>query len=207
MSNRVEMVIRNIVPAHSHGAYTLYLKELNGNRILPIIIGGFEAQAIAMELEGMKPTRPMTHDLFSNALREFDITVTEINIQQLDEGIYYAGITCLCVNDSTSKLVVLDSRTSDAIAMGIKFRCPIFCVEKILDEASYNDERSDEFEDEETPGQLVDDLMEPKANAAPNTGFGKLSLEELELMLVDAINDEDYGKAAKIRDEIKRRTA
>jgi len=205
MSNRVEMVIRNTVPAHSHGAYTLYLKELNGNRILPIIIGGFEAQAIAMELEGMKPTRPMTHDLFSNALREFDITVTEINIQQLDEGIYYAGITCLCVNDTTSKLVVLDARTSDAIAMGIKFRCPIFCVEKILDEASYNDERSDEFDDEETPGQLVDDLIEPTANVASNTGFSKFPMEELEQMLEDAINDEDYGKAAKIRDEIKRR--
>lgn len=86
MSARVEMVIRNIVPAHSHGAYTLYLKELNGNRILPIIIGGFEAQAISMELEGMKPSRPLTHDLFTSALKEFDITVTEINIERLDEG-------------------------------------------------------------------------------------------------------------------------
>lgn len=205
MSNRVEMVIRNIVPAHSHGTYTLYLKELNGNRILPIIIGGFEAQAIAMELEGMKPTRPMTHDLFSNALREFDITVTEINIQQLDEGIYYAGITCLCVNDATSKLVVLDARTSDAIAMGIKFRCPIYCIEKILEEAAYNDERSEEFEDDEMPGQLVDDLIEPQANTHVTSGYAKLSMEELEQMLEDAINDEDYGKAAKIRDEIKRR--
>jgi bifunctional DNase/RNase len=158
-----------------------------------------------MELEGMKPTRPMTHDLFSNALREFDITVTEINIQQLDEGIYYAGITCLCVNDATSKLVVLDARTSDAIAMGIKFRCPIYCIEKILEEAAYNDERSEEFEDDEMPGQLVDDLIEPQANTHVTSGYAKLSTEELEQMLEDAINDEDYGKAAKIRDEIKRR--
>lgn len=205
MSNRVEMVIRNIVPAHSHGAYTLYLKELNGNRILPIIIGGFEAQAIAMELEGMKPTRPMTHDLFSNALKEFEITVTEINIQQLEEGIYYAGITCLCVNDATSKLVVLDSRTSDAIAMGIKFRCPIFCVEKILEEASYNDERGEDFDEEETPGQPQEDNTEPQANSGAPTGFAKFSMDELEQMIEDAINDEDYGKAAKIRDEIQRR--
>lgn len=205
MSNRVEMVIRNIVPAHSHGAYTLYLKELNGNRILPIIIGGFEAQAIAMELEDMKPTRPMTHDLFSHALREFDITITEINIQQLDEGIYYAGITCLCVNDSISKLVVLDARTSDAIAMGIKFRCPMYCAEKILNEAAYSDERSDDYEEDELPGQLVDDLIEPQANTQEPSGFAKLSLEELEQLLEDAINDEEYAKAAKIRDEIKRR--
>ena len=128
-----------------------------------------------------------------------------VEADRVDEGIYYAGITCLCVNDTTSKLVVLDARTSDAIAMGIKFRCPIFCVEKILDEASYNDERSDEFDDEETPGQLVDDLIEPTANVASNTGFSKFPMEELEQMLEDAINDEDYGKAAKIRDEIKRR--
>lgn len=206
MSNRVEMVIRNIVPAHSHGAYTLYLKELNGNRILPIIIGGFEAQAIAMELEGMKPTRPMTHDLFSTALKEFDITVTEINIQQLDEGIYYAGITCMCVNESISKVVILDSRTSDAIAMGIKFRCPIFCVEKILEEASYSDERGEDFDDDETPGQSVDDLVEPKANVSNQTPFSKYPIEELDQMLDDAINDEDYSKAAQIRDEIKRRS-
>lgn len=203
MSARVEMVIRNIVPAHSHGAYTLYLKELNGNRILPIIIGGFEAQAISMELEGMKPSRPLTHDLFTSALKEFDITVTEINIERLDEGIYFAGITCLCVNDGTSKLVVLDARTSDAIALGIKFRAPIFCMESILLEAAYSDEH---IEDEiEMPGQQMDDLVEPTENTFVPSGYAKISLEELEQMLDDAINDEDYSKAAKIRDEIKRR--
>jgi len=204
MSARVEMVIRNIVPAHSHGAYTLYLKELNGNRILPIIIGGFEAQAISMELEGMKPSRPLTHDLFTSALKEFDITVTEINIERLDEGIYFAGITCLFVNDGTSKLVVLDARTSDAIALGIKFRAPIFCMEAILLEAAYNDEYIDD-DDIELPGQQIDDLVEPTEKTSIPSGFAKLSLEELEQMLDDAINDEDYSKAAKIRDEIKRR--
>jgi len=204
MSARVEMVIRNIVPAHSHGAYTLYLKELNGNRILPIIIGGFEAQAISMELEGMKPSRPLTHDLFTSALKEFDITVTEINIERLDEGIYFAGITCLFVNDGTSKLVVLDARTSDAIALGIKFRAPIFCMEAILLEAAYNDEHID-ADDIELPGQQMDDLVEPTEKTSIPSGYAKLSLEELEQMLDDAINDEDYSKAAKIRDEIKRR--
>ncbi|GDX50164.1 hypothetical protein LBMAG26_10230 [Bacteroidota bacterium] len=203
MSARVEMVIRNIVPAHSHGAYTLYLKELNGNRILPIIIGGFEAQAISMELEGMKPSRPLTHDLFTSALKEFDITVTEINIERLDEGIYFAGITCLCVNDETSKLVVLDARTSDAIALGIKFRAPIFCMESILVEAAYSDEHTDD--DIELPGQQIDDLVEPKEKISVPSGYAKLSLEELEHMLDEAINDENYAKAAKIRDEIKRR--
>ncbi len=204
MSARVEMVIRNIVPAHSHGAYTLYLKELNGNRILPIIIGGFEAQAISMELEGMKPSRPLTHDLFTSALKEFDITVTEINIERLDEGIYFAGITCLFVNEGTSKLVVLDARTSDAIALGIKFRAPIYCMESILLEAAYNDEHIDD-DDMELPGQQIDDLVEPTEKTSVANGYAKLSLEELELMLDDAINDEDYSKAAKIRDEIKRR--
>ncbi|MEY4041703.1 MAG: hypothetical protein EBR94_07495 [Bacteroidetes bacterium] len=205
MSARVEMVIRNIVPAHSHGAYTLYLKELNGNRILPIIIGGFEAQAISMELEGMKPSRPLTHDLFTSALKEFDITVTEINIERLDEGIYFAGITCLCVNDGTSKLVVLDARTSDAIALGIKFRAPIFCMESILLEAAYSDEHIDDEDEIEMPGQQMDDLVEPTENTFVPSGYAKISLEELEQMLDDAINDEDYSKAAKIRDEIKRR--
>jgi len=205
MSARVEMVIRNIVPAHSHGAYTLYLKELNGNRILPIIIGGFEAQAISMELEGMKPSRPLTHDLFTSALKEFDITVTEINIERLDEGIYFAGITCLCVNDGTSKLVVLDARTSDAIALGIKFRAPIFCMESILLEAAYSDEHIDDEDEIEMPGQQMDDLVEPRENTFVPSGYAKISLEELEQMLDDAINDEDYSKAAKIRDEIKRR--
>lgn len=203
MSARVEMVIRNIVPAHSHGAYTLYLKELNGNRILPIIIGGFEAQAISMELEGMKPSRPLTHDLFTSALKEFDITVTEINIERLEEGIYFAGITCLCVNDETSKLVVLDARTSDAIALGIKFRAPIFCMESILVEAAYSDEHMDD--DIELPDQQIDDLVEPKEKILVTSGYAKLSLEELEHMLDEAINDEEYAKAAKIRDEIKRR--
>lgn len=203
MSARVEMVIRNIVPAHSHGAYTLYLKELNGNRILPIIIGGFEAQAISMELEGMKPSRPLTHDLFTSALKEFDITVTEINIERLEEGIYFSGITCLYVNDETSKLVVLDARTSDAIALGIKFRAPIFCMESILVEAAYSDEHMDD--DIELPGQQIDDLVEPKEKILVPSGYAKLSLEELEHMLDEAINDEDYAKAAKIRDELKRR--
>ncbi len=205
MSARVEMVIRNIVPAHSHGAYTLYLRELNGNRILPIIIGGFEAQAISMELEGMKPSRPLTHDLFTSALKEFDITVTEINIERLDEGIYFAGITCLCVNDGTSKLVVLDARTSDAIALGIKFRAPIFCVESILSEAAYSDEHMDEEEEIELPDQQIDNFVEPKENVFSPSSYSKITLEELEQMLDDAINDEDYAKAAKIRDEIKRR--
>lgn len=203
MSSRVEMVIRNIVPAHSHGAYTLYLKELNGNRILPIIIGGFEAQSIAMELEGIKPSRPLSHELFATALKEFDIQVTEINIERLDEGIYYTGITCLCVQNGISKLVVLDSRTSDAIALGIKFRATIYCVTKILDEASYSDELSED-DNAEIPSQLIDNIAEPTIGEI-NQGFSKLTLEELDQILADAINDEDYAKAAKIRDEIKRR--
>jgi bifunctional DNase/RNase len=102
-------------------------------------------------------------------------------------------------------LVVLDARTSDAIAMGIKFRCPIYCIEKILDEASYSDEHSDDYDESEVPGQLVDDLIEPRATEHSQSSYAKFSIDELEQMLEDAINDEEYAKAAKIRDEIKRR--
>ncbi|MSP58445.1 MAG: hypothetical protein EXR17_06225 [Flavobacteriaceae bacterium] len=205
MSARIEMIIRNIVPAHSHGAYTLYLKELNGIRILPIIIGGFEAQSIAMELEGITASRPLTHDLFSAALKEFSITVDEITIERLDEGIYFAEIACTSHVNRNFKRVILDSRTSDAIALGIKFKAPIFCAEKILEEAAYSDEHPEEEKNEEFPGQSVDDLIEPRSKVKSPSELSKFTMEELQQMLETAINEEEYSKAASIRDEIKQR--
>ncbi len=205
MSARIEMVIRNIVPAHSHGAYTLFLKELNGIRILPIIIGGFEAQSIAMDLQGITASRPLTHHLFAAALKEFSITVDEITIERLDEGIYFAEIACTCHSHGNIQKVLLDSRTSDAIAMAIKFKAPIFCAEKILEEAAYTDEHPEEENNEEFPGQTVDDFKQPSSKVQSPYEFSKFTIEELQQMLENAINEEDYSKAASIRDEIKNR--
>ncbi len=198
---RTELEIRNIVPAHSHGAYTLYLKEKYGSRVLPIIIGGFEAQAIAMELEKMKPSRPLTHDLFANTLREFQLQVCEVSIDHLEEGVYFATITCCESSKADSPRIKLDSRTSDAIAMATKFQCPIFCSEAVMNESGFSDDK--EEEDFDTPGRSAEKDIQPTAkNEDKLAGY---SLEELEQLLEEAINIEDYIRAAQIRDEIKRR--
>ena len=198
---RTELEIRNIVPAHSHGAYTLYLKEKFGTRVLPIIIGGFEAQAIAMELEKMKPSRPLTHDLFANTLREFHLHVVEVSIDHLEEGVYFATITCSDARKSDAPRIKLDSRTSDAIAMATKFQCPIYCSESVLNESGFSDDK--EEEDFDTPGRSEEKDIQPTAkNEDKLAGY---SLDELEQLLEEAINIEDYIRAAQIRDEIKRR--
>lgn len=198
---RTELEIRNIVPAHSHGAYTLYLKEKYGNRVLPIIIGGFEAQAIAMELEKMKPSRPLTHDLFANTLREFNLQVVEVSIDHLEEGVYFATITCNDASKTESPRIKLDSRTSDAIAMATKFQCPIYCSEAVLNESGFSDDKEDEEFD--LPGRSDEKDIQPSERSEDKlSGF---SNEDLEQMLEEAINIEDYIRAAQIRDEIKRR--
>ncbi len=199
---RTELIIRNIVPAHSHGAYTLYLKEKNGNRILPIIIGGFEAQAIAMELEKMKPSRPLTHDLFANTLEEYSIKIVEISIDRLEEGVYYASIICVDFKTPGAPRIKLDSRTSDAIAMATKFHCPIFCNEGILSESAYNENADDEM-DFDAPGRADAPDVNPVAKVGND--LARFNLEELEQMLEEAINIEDYSRAAQLRDEINRR--
>jgi len=198
---RTELEIRNIVPAHSHGAYTLYLKEKFGHRVLPIIIGGFEAQAIAMELEKMKPSRPLTHDLFANTMREFHLQVIEVSIDHLEEGVYFATITCSDSIKSDSPKIKLDSRTSDAIAMATKFQCPIYCSESVMNESGFADDKEeDEFD---TPGRSEEkDILPSAQNEDQLSGY---STEDLEQMLDEAIHVEDYIRAAQIRDELKRR--
>lgn len=178
------------------GAYALVLAESGGKRQLPIIIGGFEAQAIAIELEKMTPTRPLTHDLFKHFAQAFSIGVKEIVIYNLIEGIFYSKIIC----EREGQVTEIDARTSDAIAIGVRFNCPIFTFENILSSAGIlmdeNQTKDDDFSIDDD-----DETIQPEGSL---TG---LNLEELENQLNDAINDEDYELASRIRDEINKRTS
>lgn len=199
MSQRFELELISIVPAHSHGAYTLVLSEKTGNRSLPVLIGAFEAQSIAMEIEGMKPSRPLTHDLMVSALKAFDVEISEIFINDLQEGIFFSKI--ICIRDG--ERIEIDSRTSDAIALAAKFHCPIYCDEKVLEDAGYEEDQVEAENIGEQPGRVIHEELIPVSKS--HSGFGNFSLEELELMLEESIRDEDYSKAAKIRDEIAKR--
>lgn len=176
------------------GAYALVLAEAGGKRSLPIIIGGFEAQAIAIELEKMTPTRPLTHDLFKSFAQSFQIDITEVVIYNLVEGVFYAKI--ICAKDG--KFSEIDARTSDAIAIGVRFKCPIYTFENILSTAGILlDENS----------ELVADTQSSEVAQIENeTGIAVLDLEELEKQLSDAIENEDYELASRLRDEINKRS-
>lgn len=179
------------------GAYALVLSEVDGNRRIPIIIGAVEAQAIAIQLEGLKPPRPLTHDLFLNVALAFDIEIAEVFIHKLEEGIFYAEIVC----EQNSNRIRVDSRTSDAIALALRFECPIYTTEEILEKAGINME----FEE---PGELSDEDEEADNTKKTSKGhfdYSEYSPEELNEMLEAAVADEDYEKASEIRDEIKKR--
>ncbi len=177
------------------GAYALVLAETDGRRRLPIIIGGFEAQAIAIELESMQPSRPLTHDLFKSFAEEFDFNITEVLIYNLVEGIFYAKIMCV----HNGKDVEIDSRTSDAIALAVRFNCPIYTFEFILSSAGIILEDQDEEELAE------DDLTLEELASIQKEPLESISLEDLEAKLQEAIANEDYENASRIRDEIDRR--
>jgi uncharacterized protein len=174
------------------GAYALILGETGEKRRLPIIIGSFEAQAIAIELEKMKPSRPLTHDLFRNFAQTFNILINEVIIYKFAEGIFFSKLICF---DGT-KEVEIDSRTSDAVALAVRFKCPIYTYESILKDAGMvlQDEK-DELPEEKVPVEKVYDDEE----------YAQLPINELETMLMSAIDEEAYEKASKIRDEINRR--
>jgi hypothetical protein len=178
------------------GAYALVLAESGGNRQLPIIIGGFEAQAIAIELEKMTPTRPLTHDLFKNLAAAFEIKVIEVLIYNLIEGIFFSKLIC----ERDGQIQEIDARTSDAIAIGVRFNCPIFTYEGILSSAGI---LLEENQNEESDLELDED--EP-SESSPNT-LSQFSKEELENQLMNAIENEDYELASRIRDEINKRNS
>lgn len=177
------------------GAYALVLSEVNGNRRLPIIIGGFEAQAIAIELEKMVPTRPLTHDLFKSFATSFSIEVKEVIVYKLVEGIFYSKLIC----EHNGTISEIDARTSDAIAIGVRFNCPVYTYESILASAGI---LLDENEIDENDF-LTESIEEPSEEDI----ISSHSEEELENQLTQAIENEDYELASKIRDEIQRRQA
>ncbi len=181
------------------GAYALVLGESTGSRRLPIIIGGFEAQAIAIELEKMTPTRPLTHDLFKAFSETFSIEVTEILIYNLVEGIFYAKLVC---TDGTRE-VEIDARTSDAIALAVRFNCPIYTYEFILKTAGIV------LDDETLPSNesamSSAPVEESSSPANPEGEYKSKSTEELKNLLETALDEEQYELASKIRDEINNR--
>ncbi len=176
------------------GAYALVLSESKGKRRLPIIIGGFEAQAIAIELEKMTPSRPLTHDLFKNFAEEFKINIVEVIIYNLVEGIFFAKLIC----EQNGKEIEIDSRTSDAIALAVRFECNIYTYEFVLSSAGII------LEDEELEeGESIEE--EIKIEEVSNSPVERMTLTELSHQLKEAIDNEDYEAASNIRDEINRR--
>ena len=183
------------------GAYALVLGEKAGIRRLPIIIGGFEAQAIAIELENMTPSRPLTHDLFKTFASTFEIQVQEVIIYNLVEGIFFAKLIC----HQAGKEVEIDARTSDAIALAVRFNCPVFTFEFILSSAGIIlDEESEslDFESEGNVEEEISNLVDDKSS-----DLSKKSIHDLEVLLNEAIQKEDYERASLIRDEINKRQA
>ncbi len=176
------------------GAYALVLGEQGGSRRLPIIIGGFEAQAIAVHLENMKPSRPLTHDLFVKLTESFNIQVKEVLIYNLLEGVFYAKLIC----DDGIREVEIDSRTSDAIALAVRYGCPVYTYEFILEAAGIR------IEDEHPLEEHVEEKTGSSSKKEP-TSLTEMSIEELQKKLNEAIENEAYELASQIRDEINRR--
>ncbi len=188
-----------------NGAYALILNEEKGDRKLPIVIGAFEAQSIAIALEKeISPPRPLTHDLFKNFADRFDIVVKQVIIHKLVDGVFYSSL--ICERDKIEEII--DARTSDAIALALRFQAPIFTYKNILDKAGIylkvnpKKEDKDEAQDSILMDELVANELEPNE---PQENFKTKTLEELHTMLDEAVANEDYEKAAHIRDEISKR--
>lgn len=186
----------SITQTHS---YAVVLGEVNGLRRLPIVIGGFEAQAIAVALEKMQPSRPLTHDLMKNFMTAFNIDLHEIIISDLQEGIFYSKLVCSSETDT----IEIDSRTSDALALAVRFGCPVFTYEHILESAGIMMEDSGGSKKRKSaaanPG-------EEEMTIKSNEDLKALSLEDLNTLLNDVLEQEDYIRAIAIRDEINSRS-
>lgn len=204
----VKLTIKGISYSQTqNGAYALILNEVDGERKLPIVIGAFEAQSIAIALEKeIKPPRPLTHDLFKNFADRFDIVVKQVIIHKLVDGVFYSSI--ICERDKIEEII--DARTSDAIALALRFSAPIFTYKNILDKAGIFLKTNPQ--EDENDNQDLDDVLstpetfglEEDSNDSSNA-YAKLSLSELHEQLETAVQNEDYEKAANIRDEISKR--
>ncbi len=192
MGNLVKLRVMGLTFSQTQaGSYALVLAEDAGRRRIPIMIGAFEAQAIALHLEELKPPRPLTHDLFLSFSRAYGVELKEVLITKLEEGIFYSELTFIREGET----VKIDSRTSDAVALALRFKCPIYTTAEILEKAGiYLEEKEDEAKSPEEPSPEEYEAYESK------------SLLELESELDLAIENEDYEAASKIRDELKRRS-
>jgi bifunctional DNase/RNase len=183
---RLDIIALSHSVTQSHN-YAVILGEQNGKRRLPIVIGGFEAQAIAVAMENMTPNRPLTHDLFKNTLDAFDIQLEEIIINNLLDGIFYAQLVC----EQNGRTLFIDARTSDAISLAVRFQCPIYTYEFILESAGVI------LDEENAPGEGTT-VTKPKTPSLES-----MTIESLESLLQEALEKEDYEKAAIIRDVIQ----
>lgn len=200
----IQLNIKGISYSQSRtGAYALVLTEVNGKRTLPIVIGAFEAQSIAIALESeLKPPRPLTHDLFVSLSDIYQITIKQVIIHKLVDGVFYSSL--ICERDKVEEII--DSRTSDAIALAVRFDAPIFTYENILDKAGI-DMKGDEFLPDKPLAEKEDEFLEEMFDELENltTSYEKLSIEELTKQLSTAVENEDYELAAKLRDELDKR--
>ncbi len=193
--SKVRLNILGLSTGQTTGSYTIILAEENGKRKLPVVIGSFEAQAIAIEIEKIVPFRPMTHDLFVNFCKSFEIFIHEVIIYNLHEGVFHAKLVC----ELNGEIKEIDARTSDSIALAVRFKCPIYTYPEILEEAGIelNDEQF-EVEEDTKP------VAKPAAHSEKSE-LTRLTEQQLELKLNEALKVEDYSLAARIRDELQRR--
>jgi len=219
----IKLTIKGISYSHTqNGAYALILNEVDGERKLPIVIGAFEAQAIAIAIEeDLKPPRPLTHDLFKTFCDRFAIVVKQVIIHKLVDGVFFSSI--ICERDGVEEII--DARTSDAISLALRFDAPIFTYQNILDKAGiylreqeeadakdlhYDDEDDDydSVEDEDDNNEQLNDVIDEFLKIVPSekrNEFADYSLQELNDMLENAVQNEDYEKAARLRDELSNR--
>ena len=200
----IKLTIKGISYSQTQsGAYALVLSEMEGKRTLPIIIGAFEAQSIAIALEKeIRPPRPLTHDLFKTFSERFKITVKQVIIHKLVDGIFFSSLIC----DKDGVEEIIDTRTSDAIAIAIRFLAPIYTYENILDKAGIYLKVEEEI--------AIKEILEPEAiqvtidqaDSSSSSNFSNYSMQELHDQLKEAVENENYEKAAKIRDEISKRS-
>jgi|TARA_B110000483_G_scaffold4177_1_gene4822 bifunctional DNase/RNase len=200
----IQLTIKGISYSETQtGAYALILKEAEGDRRLPIIIGGFEAQSVAIALEKeLKPKRPLTHDLFKNFAERFNIYVKQVIIHKLVDGVFYSSL--ICERDKIEEII--DARTSDAIAMALRFNAPIFVYDSILKQAGFSSEKISKDDGDKSEDNWIQSFVEEqsKQKELPDD-LKKLSLSKLKTLLNKLVNLEDYEKAVKIRDEISKR--